>query len=388
MRILMIAPTPYFSDRGCHVRIFEEARALRSRGHEVRIVTYHLGRDVGGIPVTRIPRIPWYRKTEAGPSWHKPYLDVLLFFTALREARRFRPDILHAHLHEGAFIGAFLKPLTRVPLLFDCQGSLCGELLDHGFVRRGGFLHQGFAMLERWIVRKADFIVTSSTPTATTLARELPGISAKLAPLPDGVDVEMFRPLPRDAALRERYGIPTDRRVVVYLGAMTEYQGVGLLLDALAGLAARRDDVHALLMGYPEEGYRRRAAELGLTGRVTFTGRIDYADAPRHLALGDIAVSPKLSATEANGKLLNYLACGLPCVVFDTPVNRELLGDVGVYAAYGDAGALTRRLEELLDGPERLAELAARSRDHALSNHAWSQRIEVLEKAYAKMIKP
>lgn len=386
MRILMIAPTPYFSDRGCHVRIFEEARALRSRGHEVHIVTYHLGRDVGGIPVTRIPRIPWYRKTEAGPSWHKPYLDVLLFFTALREARRFRPDILHAHLHEGAFIGAFLKPLTRVPLLFDCQGSLCGELLDHGFVRRGGFLHQGFAMLERWIVRKADVAVTSSTPTATALAREFPGLSAKLAPLPDGVDVETFRPLPRDAALRERYGIPADRRVIVYLGAMTEYQGVGLLLDALAGLAARRDDVHALLMGYPEEGYRQRAAELGLAGRVTFTGRIDYADAPRHLALGDIAVSPKLSATEANGKLLNYLACGLPCVVFDTPVNRELLGDVGVYAAYGDAGALTRRLEELLDGPERLAELAARSRDHALANHAWTARIGVLEKLYAELI--
>ena len=43
----MIAPTPYFSDRGCHVRIYEEAKALKARSHEVVIVTYHLGRDVG-----------------------------------------------------------------------------------------------------------------------------------------------------------------------------------------------------------------------------------------------------------------------------------------------------------------------------------------------------
>ena len=68
LRILMVAPTPYFADRGCHVRIYEEARALRSLGHDVRIATYHIGRDMPGIPVVRIPRIPWYNRLEAGPS--------------------------------------------------------------------------------------------------------------------------------------------------------------------------------------------------------------------------------------------------------------------------------------------------------------------------------
>ena len=122
----MIAPTPYFADRGCHVRIYEEARALRARGHEVRIVTYHLGRDLGGIPTERIPAVPWYRKLSAGPSWHKPYLDILLLLKTWQVARRFRPQILHAHLHEGAFIAALLKPVLRLPLVFDCQGSLTG----------------------------------------------------------------------------------------------------------------------------------------------------------------------------------------------------------------------------------------------------------------------
>ena len=79
----MLAPTPFFADRGCHVRIYEEARTLAALGHRVEIVTYHIGRDLPGIITHRIPAIPWYRKLEAGPSWHKPYLDILLFCKAL-----------------------------------------------------------------------------------------------------------------------------------------------------------------------------------------------------------------------------------------------------------------------------------------------------------------
>src|SRR6266571_9013076 len=129
----MIAPTPYFSDRGCHVRIYEEALALTKLGHEVCIVTYHLGRDMPGVRVVRTPHVPWYDKLEAGPSWHKPYLDALLLWKSLAVVRSFRPHLIHAHLHEGALIGSVLKRLLRIPLLFDYQGSLSGESLNHGF---------------------------------------------------------------------------------------------------------------------------------------------------------------------------------------------------------------------------------------------------------------
>jgi len=84
---------------------------------------------------------------------------------------------------------------------------------------------------------------------------------------------------------------------------------------------------------------------------VTFTGRVDYDRAGEYLGLGDIAVSAKLSTTEANGKLYNYMACGLPSVVFDSAVNREILGDHGNYARLGDASALAAEINNLLDHP-------------------------------------
>lgn len=386
MRILMIAPTPYFSDRGCHVRIYEESRALMARGHEVVIVTYHLGRDVGDIPVVRIPNIPWYHKQSAGPSWHKPYLDMLLLYKALVTAKKFRPDIIHAHLHEGAFLASIAKRSFKVPMVFDCQGSLTGELLDHGFMKKNGFLCRMFEKLESWITRQADHIVTSSTPTADLIRRNCPDMAGHLTPLIDAVDTDVFKPLRKNHELARKLGLPADKRLIVYLGAMTTYQGVDLLLDALVQLSQQRDDFHALLMGYPEATYIALAHELGLDGRVTFTGRLDYADAPLYLGLGDIAVAPKLSATEANGKLLNYIACGLPCVVFDNPTNRELLGDVGYYVKRRGAAAFARLLAELLDDPDRLASLSGQNSAHAVNHHSWGARIATLEEVYQGMI--
>jgi hypothetical protein len=114
----MIAPTPYFADRGCHVRIYEEARALTRLGHDVRIVTYHLGRDMPGIPTYRTPKVPWYNKLSAGPSWHKPYLDILLYLKTRAVSKTFRPHILHAHLHEGAFLCVFLKKVLKIPQIY------------------------------------------------------------------------------------------------------------------------------------------------------------------------------------------------------------------------------------------------------------------------------
>ncbi|WP_306534233.1 glycosyltransferase family 4 protein [Geobacter sp.] len=382
----MVAPTPFFADRGCHVRIYEEARALMARGHQVRIATYHLGRDMPGITTDRTVRVPWYSKLAAGPSWHKPYLDILLFFTALRAARRMKPDLIHAHLHEGAFFGVFLKMLLGVPLLFDCQGSLTGELADHGFAREGSLLYRFFAGLEGWINRNADAIVTSSGSGRDDLVGKWGVPPRKVTPLMDGVDTAFFRPYPRDE-VRRRLGIAPDVPLVVYLGVLNRYQGIDLLLSAMVILKSQGRPVRFLVMGFPEEGYREKARELGVADMVTFTGRIDYGKAPAYLSAGDMAVSPKVSLTEANGKLFNYMACGLPTLAFDTPVNREILGETGVYARYGDAEDLAARIGDLAADPRRRRELARLVRQRAEGEHSWQARGKQLEELYRGMLR-
>lgn len=381
----MLAPTPFFADRGCHVRIYEEARAVQQKGIRVEIVTYHIGRDIPGVTIHRIPPIPWYSKLEAGPSWHKPYLDILLFFKALSVARRLKPDLIHAHLHEGALVGALLKKMLGIPMVFDCQGSLTGEMLDHGFMSQKSFTNRVFGCLERFIDNRADQIITSSTLAADDMKHRWGVPDRLVTALTDGVNTEEFISGAGESVKRE-LKLPEDRPVIAFLGLFNRYQGIDLLMEVIRILKERMVKVHFLLMGFPDESYRRLATEMAVDDMITFTGKIDYKRAPQYLCAADIAVSPKISLTEANGKLFNYLACALPCVVFDTPVNREILGDVGIYARFGDAVDFADKLQALMADAGIMATLARLGREKALAEHSWHARGDRLKLVYQSVL--
>ena len=79
----MIAPTSFFSDYGCSVRILEEVRVLQRLGNEVTICTYRNGQDLAGMTIRRTPGIPFREHYEVGSSPHKIAFDFLLFWTVL-----------------------------------------------------------------------------------------------------------------------------------------------------------------------------------------------------------------------------------------------------------------------------------------------------------------
>ena len=97
--------------------------------------------------------------------------------------------------------------------------------------------------------------------------------------------------------------------------------------------------------------YQAMADKLGIADWVTFTGKIEYRDAPFYLSLGDIGVAPKISSTEGSGKLLNYMALAQPVVAYDTAVHREYLADLGVYAPVGDVAAFAQAIDDLAAKP-------------------------------------
>jgi glycosyltransferase involved in cell wall biosynthesis len=195
----------------------------------------------------------------------------------------------------------------------------------------------------------------------------------KIHLVPDGVDTAHFMPAEDKRRLREELGLPADKTIVVFTGVLTEYQGVDILLRAAAKLATGKRDPFFLIVGYPDvEKYTAMAAGLGLGERTRFTGRVDYQTMiPRYLAASDIAVSPKMHPSEANLKLLDYMAAGLPAVVFDTPVNRRVLGDDGIYARPGDEESYAAALDAALDDPTEGAARGRRLRKRAEDQFSW-----------------
>jgi len=386
----MIAPTSFFSDYGCSVRILEEARTLLRLGHEVTVCTYRNGQSVPDLAIRRTPSIPFREHYEVGSSPHKIAFDLLLFWTVLFAALRRRPDVIHAHMHEGALIANLVGRLLRIPVVFDFQGSLTGEMLDHNFLSRDSIFYGPLRRLETTVDRLSPAILTSSHNARQLLIHDFGCPPDKIATVADCVDAETFYPAGRDegailAARRAFLGIPPERKVVAYLGLLADYQGTDLLLAAAARLLARRDDVHFLIMGFPNvEYYRYMAQQMGLAGHTTFTGKVPYQQARDLLALGDVAVAPKLSATEGSGKILNYMAMGLPTVAFDTPVSREYLGDEGIYATPGDAVSLADALYAALLG-EGNGRRGGALRRMAQERYTWDSAAETILQTYGRV---
>lgn len=393
LRILMVAPTMFFADYGCHVRILEEANVLQRMGHQVTILAYPNGRDIAGLHVERCWGVPFNYRVIVGSSRHKIYLDVMLALKSVSYVLRNRPHIIHAHLHEGALLGWFLSRLTGAPLVFDFQGSMTAEMIDHHFLSGpNSRLYRPLRWLEQRIDRAAPVVLTSSLHASKLLNEEFGVPSERIIPLPDCVNPETFSPQiisqEEKIRLKQALGIPPDRHLIVYLGLLTEYQGIGLLLEAVRGMAGRRADFHVLLMGFPHAFYQTRAMEMGIADRFTFTGKIAYEDAPRYLALGDIAVAPKLSATEGSGKLLNYMSMALPTVAFPVPVSREYLGEWGIYAPECSAPALATALEEALNmSVATRTQLGEQLRERACDAYSWHRAGEQLVEVYRHLLK-
>ena len=392
LRILAIAPTSFFADYGCHVRVWGHLQALVQRGHEVRLITYPSGRDRPPVPTVR-PRLLRRWPVQVGSSWKKLVLDMLLVPLVVQTARVFRPDVVHAFLHEGVALAQLLQ-VRGVPVVFDYQGSLTAEMLTHRFVSSRSPLLPFWRTVERLLDRRPHLIVASTRHAVMHLVHEVGLPSERVIYLPDSVDPRVFRPAgPQDTsrlnALRVRWRLSAERPVVAYLGLLAPYQGIDVLLAAFREVVlgwSGKGRPLLMVMGFPfVREYTRRAERLGIGEHVRFTGAVSYDEAPDYLRLARVAVAPKLPGSEGAGKLLPYMATALPVVASDTPVHRTYLGDEGYYARPGDAASLAQALRDALRDPEAM-QRGRRLRARVEAQYTWEHAGHTLERAYQQVV--
>ncbi len=131
MKVLMIAPEPFFTPRGTPFSIRSRIQALVALGHSVDLVTYHTGDDVDlpRLRIYRTPSIPWVRGIAIGPSLTKVFLDFLLFSVAFVRLTTGKYDVIHTH-EEAGLMGTILAPLAHAQHLYDMHSSLPQQLAN------------------------------------------------------------------------------------------------------------------------------------------------------------------------------------------------------------------------------------------------------------------
>ncbi len=380
MRVLFLAPQPFFEVRGTPLAVLHMTRALVALGHEVDLLTFPQGQPAPteGVRHLRSLWLPVGR-VRAGPSLAKMALDVPFVAEAAWRLRFGGYDVVHA-VEEAAHL---ITPFARwfgVPLVMDVDSSIPDQLRYSGFATRGPILWLAEA-LERHALRHSAAAVTvcaSLTDGVRARAPEVPVFQVEDPPLVDpGVtpSPDAVEELRRELALG-------PWPVVLYSGNFEPYQGVELLLDALALVP----QVQVLLMGGSPADVARMKAEArsrGVGERSVFSGQRPPSELPAFFALSDVLVSPRAKGQNTPFKIFTYLASGRPLVATRIPTHTQLLDDTTAVLVEPTPEGLASGIHQALDHPEDAAARAGRGRDLLEHEYGVERYRQKIARAYA-----
>jgi glycosyltransferase involved in cell wall biosynthesis len=381
VRVLLLAPQPFFEVRGTPLAVLALVRALTGLGHRVDLLTYAQGEAVSvpGLRHLRSLRLPVGR-VRAGPSLAKLALDVPFALEAFARMALGRYDVVHA-VEEAAHLAAPLARLLRLPLVMDVDSSIPDQLRESGFARRGPLLWAAEA-LERQALRGAAAVITvcgSLTDGVKARAPQARVFQIEDPPLggPDPPDAHEV------AALRQSLGLG-PLPVVLYSGNFEPYQGVELLVEA----AGQVPEAQFLFMGgEPDqiEALRARAGRAGAGGRCVFSGKRSPLELPAFLALADVLASPRCQGVNTPFKVYTYLAAGKPLVATRIPTHTQLLDDSLGFLVEPTADGLAAGIREVLQRPEEARARAARGRALIEREYSPARFAEKVAQAYASL---
>jgi glycosyltransferase involved in cell wall biosynthesis len=386
MRILMIAPEPFFEPRGTPFSEYHRIRALGTLGHTVDLVTYPFGRDVElpGLRVFRCLRPPFVRHVRIGPSWAKAPLDLALTLTAIRRALTEEYDAIHSH-EEGGLIGVVLAALTGVPHLYDMHSSLPQQLSNFQF-SSSKLLCGLMSWVERLVVKRSRVVIVICQQLSEVVRGVDPTVPVVLIEnAPGSGDPPVAG---AGARIRAQYGLSAEAPVVLYTGTFEAYQGLDLLLDSLAIVRASRPDVRALLVGGEPsqvEDVRRAARAAGVEDVVTFTGQRPSEEIPAFLDAATLLVSPRSRGTNTPLKIYQYLRSGRPIVATRLLTHTQVLDDEVAILTEATPDGFAQGVLAAIADPERAMRVGQCAQQLADTRYSYEAYLERTRQAYAEL---
>jgi len=358
LRILVLAPQPFFISRGTPIAVRAVVEALSKLGHHVDLLTLSQGEDVEirNVTVHRVRRPPFVRHVPVGLSRQKVASDMLMLPTARRMLSRQRYDVIHG-VEDGAIMAWLLSRWTGVPFVYDMDSHMSAQLREKS--ARLGPVASIVGYFERRAMKDATGIL-AVCPALVEIA-SVHQASERVALLPDMPLFDGEAAVPSDELLALG-GIR-----IVYVGNLEHYQGIDLLLAGFRDVATTHPEARLVIVGGSEAHiarYSDQVRDLVDAGQVHFLGPRPLDQLGSILAGGDILVSPRLHGVNTPMKIYSYLESGRPVVATRLLTHTQVMDDSVAQLVEPSPGDLARGLEELLRDPERRRELGSRGREH------------------------
>jgi len=364
MNILLLAPHPFYQDRGTPIAVDLLLQTLSARGDNIDVLTYHEGADrqypgPGKVQLFRISHPPGCRNIRPGFSIKKIMADVYMQREAMRMARVKRYDLVHA-VEESAFMAKRIKRKTGIPYIFDMDSSMPEQIVEKMPVF--SFMLPVMRLFEKSAIRES-VAVTAVCDSLADLANR--SGSPRTAILRDVPLLDQHDSLKPASGFRKELGL--SGTCLLYIGNLEAYQGIDLLLKSFARLAAETSAHLVIVGGVPAhvEKYRQMAGELGIAGRAHLMGPRPLSDMSALLTDADILVSPRIKGTNTPMKIYSYMAAGKAILATDLFTHTQVLDASTACLAPPDVESFTRAMSGLIADPVRRDELG-RQAEHAV----------------------
>jgi len=323
MKILLLAPHPFFSERGTPIAVRLAVDALCAMGHQVDLLTYHEGQDIAitGMRLVRISAPPCIRNIPIGFSVKKLVCDLWMAIAAYRLIFRNHYDVVHS-VEESVFIALAARPFGKFRVVYDMD-SLMADQIAEKWPKAGPIIPM-LRWIERQAMSRADLVLPVCEAIA---ARARAATDPRLVHLLPDVAFPPPDNLANAEDLRTHCKLPGP--LALYVGNLEGYQGVGLAMEALAAVPEAKRCNLIVIGGTPTmiDEHKKMAAAFGLHDNVIFLGQRPIALLGSYLRQADILCSPRLKGVNTPMKIYSYMAAGRAILATDIVSHTQVLND-------------------------------------------------------------
>ncbi len=379
LRILLIAPQPFYVERGTPIAVRHLAEALCDQGHQVDLLTTHLGEDItyAGLTIHRAKAVGFVKSLPIGFSPAKLVVDAAIGAKMLGLLKANTFDVIHA-VEEAVFLALAAKPFSKAKLVYDMDSVLSDQMIEK--FPRIGWLGRGFEAFEKRAVRASNLVLPVCEAIADR-ARQWTDGPVRILPdiAPDRPDTGGHVP-----SIRQADG---GRPLALYVGNLDHYQGIDLLLDAVAKLTPEKRPDLAIIGGSNDAiaHYAEKSAGAGIADTVRFLGPRPLSDLMHYLIQADILCSPRTKGVNTPMKVYAYMASGRPIVATDILSHTQVLDGQCAFLAQPDPESYALALSRAIGNPEESRKIGARAAQIAKHSYGLARFRERLSSAYSTL---
>ncbi|HPR87835.1 MAG TPA: glycosyltransferase family 4 protein [bacterium] len=383
----------YGASLGSAIKPMELFAALRKMGHDVELVWFK--DQPGGPPAGTLKRsLRDFFKRHLAFLVHD--LKLLLEnrkFARIEAAKvaAFKPDILMARL--DLYLYSAIKTARKfdLPVIIEADSPPLYEALH--FQRQYWRIPAIPRLIERWVLRHADFSVMQSRELQRWFLDQHKLDPERTAVVCNGADADKFSPQPAARALADRFGL-NGGPVLGFIGSMSAWHGIDNLLRIVQAIVAKYPQTRFLLVGSgggQEKPIRRYLEKHGLTRHVIQTGYVAHAEIPDYLQLMDVVLAPYPNLPffyYSPVKVFEYMAAGKAVVTTRIGQLARIIRDGwdGVLCPPNDLEAFISAISGLLEDPEIAREMGRHARESIIQQHTWKHKALAYEKICQQVI--